>query len=221
MDLKDFLINSRIEIVENNICYTSIIQDKDDLSININIPYSGNKYYPLHPNMKVFFQRINKTCILKYSGIVSEVKNEGSLQLFKICDICFIEKVQRRNYYRYPIALPIEYCIIPKQLEALNISQISHVLEGDMVHSVTKDISGGGLCIILKKSCSINDKLLISLTVRNNHIHTICSIARLWKDNETALDVAGLKFIDISESTRDKIIKFIFEKLIANRKMFS
>jgi c-di-GMP-binding flagellar brake protein YcgR len=43
---------------------------------------------------------------------------------------------------------------------------------------------------------------------------------RLGKDKETAIDVAGLEFIDINENNRDKIIQFIFERIVANRKLF-
>jgi c-di-GMP-binding flagellar brake protein YcgR len=220
MDLKDFTVNGHIEIWDDNIAYISIIQDKDEASITINIPYSGNKYYTIHPNMKLCFTRTDTTCIYKYYGTVTESRLERFIQLFRICDICFIEKIQRRNYYRHAIALPLDYCIIPENMYSLNIPQLISCLDGSMMHSVTRDISGGGLCIVLKKPCSINDKLIVSFAVGKRHIYAKCSIVRLGKDKETAIDVAGLEFIDINENNRDKIIQFIFQKLVANRKLF-
>lgn len=221
MFTKDFVINSHIEIWEDNIVYISIIQDKDEDSITINIPYSGNKYYPLHPNMKLIFTRVDTSCIFEYSGKVTESKLEGSIQLFKICDICFIRKIQRRNYYRYAIALPVDYCIIPEHMQSLNVQQLESCLEKNMVHSVTRDISGGGLSIVLKKPCNINDMLLVSFTAGESHIRVKCSAVRLVKDKETSVELAGLKFIDIHENTRDKIIRFIFRKMVANKRLFS
>lgn len=221
MDLKDFIINSHIEVWEDNTAYISTIQDRDETSITINIPYSGNKYYPIHPNMKFHFTRTDTTCIYKFSGTVTESRIEKFIQLFRICDICFIGKIQRRNYYRQAIALPIDYCVIPEHLHSLNAPQIISCLKEDMFHSVTKDISGGGLCIVLKKPCNINDKLIISFKVGEMHIHAKCSIVRLGKDKETSVQLAGLKFNDMDENTRDKIIRFIFEKMVANKRLFS
>lgn len=220
MDTKDFVINGHIEIWEDNIAYISIIQDKDEESITINIPYSGNKYYPLHPNMNLIFTITGESCIFKYSGTVTESKQEGSIQLFKIRDICFIKKIQRRNYYRHAISLPIEYCIIPEHIHSLNVQQLVACLEKNMIRSVTRDISGGGLSIILKKPCSINDELIVSFKAGESQIHAKCLVVRLVKDKETSVEFAGLKFIDINERTRDKIIQFIFRKMVANNRLF-
>lgn len=221
MYTKDFVINSHIEIWEDDITYVSIIQDKDEDSITINIPYSGNKYYPMHHNMKLFFTRTDTSCIYKYSGTVTELKLEGAIQLFKISDICFIKKIQRRNYYRYTISMSVDYCIIPEHMQSLNVKQLVSCLEKNMTHTLTRDISGGGLGIILKKPCNINDKLIVSFTAGEAHINVICSVVRLVKVKETSVEYAGLKFIDINENTRDKIIKFIFRKMVANKILFS
>lgn len=220
MDTRDFVINGHIEIWEDNTSYVSIIQDKDENSITINIPYSGNRYYPLHLNMNIFFLKINPSCIFKYSGKITESKLEGTIQLFKISDICFIEKIQRRNFYRHAIAIPVNYCIIPEHMHSLNVQQLIACLEKDMMHSVTRDISGGGLSIVLKKPCSINDELIVSFKAGESQIHAKCLVVRLVKDKETSVEFAGLKFIDINERTRDKIIQFIFRKMVANNRLF-
>lgn len=220
MNSKYFTINSHIEILDNNVMYKSIIQDNDDTSITINTPCFGNKYYPLHPGMKISFLVIKDAYILEYSGKVTEEKNEGAVRLFRICDICFIKKIQRRSYYRHPIALPVKYCLVPTHLENLRVSQILNALDTNMINSVTRDISGGGLRIVLKKPCNLNDKLLVSFKLEEMDFNVLCSIVRLYKEDETDLEIAGLKYINIDENTRDKIIRFIFKKNVASKNLF-
>ena len=138
--------------------------------------------------------------------------------------ITSIAKFQRREYYRFP-------CVIEGKAKTITESQ-AHAIAGnlsflvpmgDSLRCVIVDISGGGVRFISKyqfpqeslvqlqfelKSKDFNQKYLLAGKV-------VASAAIPNRENEYENRV---KFIEIDNTSREEIIRYIFEEERKNRK---
>ncbi len=94
------------------------------------------------------------------------------------------------------------------------------VLEKEAEHKdITKNISGGGVCIITPEKLEPNERLLLEIDLPTGEI--IRSRAKVvWTSKfefkggrlETGYET-GVEFLDISEHDRELVEKFVFEYL--------
>ena len=117
-----------------------------------------------------------------------------------------IKKVQLRAFVRISVALPAKIHFFPLE---------EHV----PLDLCTKDVAGGGVQVVAKHSIPIGTKLQLSLTVPDAGILDINSeVVRVEQpQQERAIFWIGIKFIDIPEKDRSKIIKYIFKKQLERR----
>ncbi|MCK9443590.1 MAG: flagellar brake protein [Tissierellaceae bacterium] len=127
------------------------------------------------------------------------------LPLYKLTlkRISEIRKIQLRNYFRLPISFEVNK---------------SHLIdeENDEYYYETceaKDVSGGGLRLNCKYKHKLGDRVKCSFFINDTLIEVTAVVVRV-----SEIDVynykysLGLSFIDIKESSRDEIIKYIFEQ---------
>lgn len=208
---KIFKINQRIEIIDNNKTYKSTIQDIIKDTILIGIPISDNGVYPLHTGEKVEYFVINRNEIFKCTSIVLGRKLDNKVNLIILSFPENIKKVQRREYFRLPIIMDIKYCVLSKGNTYSRIEDIPSGYFNKMADALTIDISGGGMKITTKEYLQKENQIVVSLNIPDE-IKIIASI--IWCENDITSKnyKAAIKFAAIDERTRDKIIKFIFEK---------
>src|SRR5690625_4380581 len=126
-----------------------------------------------------------------------------------------VKKIQRRNYVRLDTTLDVAIYSTDEEKEPL----------------ITRsyDISGGGLAVAADKHNNFKPDESIHITIvlpfkSNNfeYIETPGKVIRYFYGKEESIPKLSIKFTDISEEAREKIIKFIFEaQLEARRKLLS
>jgi len=119
-----------------------------------------------------------------------------------------IEKTQQRSFVRFDIALPVlvQYITAEEEEEvALNL--------------VTKDLSGGGLQVISNRRIKVGKRVQIKLDCPEYGTFEIMGeIIRVQKpQDDRQVFWISIRFIDIQETIRDKISKFIFKKQLEQR----
>ena len=120
-----------------------------------------------------------------------------------------VTKVQQRSFVRMGVVLPAQVVIKdpdggePERLEVL-----------------TRDISGGGLEVVLEKRLPHGMQVLVLMKLPGEGaISIVGEVARVHKPLEDReIFWTGIRFIDIQERDRDCIIRYIFKKQLETRR---
>ncbi|MBO8176622.1 MAG: flagellar brake domain-containing protein [Bacillus sp. (in: Bacteria)] len=118
-----------------------------------------------------------------------------------------LKKIQRRQYVRIQTAI-----------------DISLTFEDETFVTITEDISAGGLAVILPKEKSTLKKgligkcwLVLPMAVNQyEYIIVDCKIIRIFERDHML--IASLQFVDLDEASRQKIIRFCFDRQIDLKK---
>ena len=180
---------------EKRSCY-SMIQDmisQDELVITIPMVKGNQIILPLGQEVEIVFFRDEGQYIFK-AKIEKRFKKEN-VDLLKLNRISSIKRIQRRNYYRLNITLPISIKLLTdKDKQSQNFKE--------WLKTYTMDISGGGVRILLDRNIEKGSLLLKGEVVRS----------QLIQQYPITKYEIGISFVDITEYQRDQIIGFIFEE---------
>lgn len=135
-----------------------------------------------------------------------------------------LAKSQRREYYRFHCVLDAQTKQIREnEAQAIGKNLTRLVSEDDYSKGVIVDISGGGLRFVSKKMYEKGDLVLLKFALpmgREQKTYTLASrvvssekVERKGNDYENRV-----QFIYIENTTREEIIKYIFEEERKNRK---
>ncbi len=194
-----------LEIIEefinkdaNNMLNTQLM-DIDDNYLYISPPaYRGKKYFlSKKQRINLFFYR--KEGVYQFEAQVVE-KIDADIITFVLKPVGNIIKIQRRNYYRLPVAIPVT---LRKQSNE----------EGIKYECVSKDLSGGGVKLICKYEIDMSEKVVVDIQIEENQLITLeGEIVRVINDSKNNNYELGVEFKSTNESGIDRIFAFIFEK---------
>ncbi len=89
--------------------------------------------------------------------------------------------------------------------------------EGPTFKGVAKNISSGGICVIIEPSLAMGANVFIGFSIPNQDLPVKCSGEVVWCGDYVAVSskmhVLGVKFNEISEEDRSRIDAFIDEHL--------
>lgn len=84
--------------------------------------------------------------------------------------------------------------------------------------AITKDIGGGGVQLVTKLAVTPGMQLKVSVDLQDGGIFKgQGEVVRAEYDGEREFYSAAVKFVDISERERDKIIKYVFRRQLERR----
>jgi c-di-GMP-binding flagellar brake protein YcgR len=122
-----------------------------------------------------------------------------------------IKKIQRRQYVR--IQTSADVAMYGAQTDVPPVS------------SVTVDISGGGLSLLLPEKHAFSEGMLVKLYIAYylqksgpGFLEAAGSIVRLVKNERNRKHTASIEFVEIHEKDRQAIIRFCFERQREQRK---
>lgn len=200
----DLKVNDRIEVVTEAKSYRSLIIDKNDDFILINLPVNNGEYLMLHTGESVEMNLYSEEgrCFNFLGDVISKGK-DGNVLYYKLTIPYNIKKIQRRNFFRVDIVNFVEYKKITKALDE-EISSIPYE------KSLMVDLSGGGIKLKLNGNVKKKDILLVKIQVKGQDLVLKGEAVRV----ESTADkekLCGIRFIDITESQSDIIIEELFE----------
>lgn len=181
-----------------------VFDDKNNL-MDIHAPFYGGKFYPIHPKtlMDIIFSKDGDTYSFQAEAVARG--SLGRIILLKVVPVTPIQKIERRYFFRMECVLNVEY-------KTLNSLQPDENSEAELIDTVTRDISGGGVCILtdteMKQGVLVEAYLHLDRKVR-----FIGTIARSLKGRENGRQVyhTGIEFKRIENRDREKIISYVFE----------
>jgi len=192
----------------NRRVYNSRIEDMGNESLTIAAPYSQG--YFLNPRLGE-----------KYTVSISAA------------DCSYVFKAALLNYIRQPI--PLWEITLPTALERqqlrsfvrldviLDIRLEVFTAEKTVIDTLTKDVSAGGLRIMINKPIPVGTKLNMFLSLSEDEkLEAEGEVVRIISPEEEhdKYEVA-IRFSEIKERIRSRIVKYIFKKQIERRRIES
>jgi len=179
--------------------------DEERDVVEILAPFYEGNIYPVHQYMvmDVIFSKENDTYMFK--GEAVQRFNQDNVAMLKVKPITPIRKIQRRAFFRMDCTLNVRY----RTLDNIIISDDDIKGDGEFSEAKTKDISGGGICMLtdvrLDKSSYI--EAFIEL---DNEIRFVGEIVRsnVIKKRGKLMYETGVEFKKIENRDREKIIKY-------------
>lgn len=207
-------INTITDVEYDEKIYKCTVQEITDDYIAITLPMNNGEFLIPHLNDEVLITYYDSRDVYSfYSKVTGRKRDNVPLALISIPTK--VTKIQRRNFVRVDIVIQANYWILDKSAN-INLADGIKTKEKPIKGTIL-DISGGGLRIVLESKTKINDLLLVEIPMDNDNVLVAGKIVRVLKD-EMGRDVIGLCFLELNESTRDKLIKFVFEVMRKQRR---
>ncbi|MDP4179465.1 MAG: PilZ domain-containing protein [Bacillota bacterium] len=178
-----------------------------DKTIYVAAPIYEGKYVTAYIGMKISLYICKKNEFYKIKAIMSERLVKEGLPLYKLNIEPEIERIQRRQFFRFD-------CVLDVRCREVELENNKVIPKGRFSTGLTRDISGGGTCLVLmeglEKGKMIECELRLSEqqvvkflgTIVRSHLHA------QTKDRFEA----GVEFFNIDNKTRESIISFIFQE---------
>ncbi|RKD34455.1 flagellar brake protein [Thermohalobacter berrensis] len=181
---------------------SQILNVLDEYTYEISGPIHKRNIVPLSLGLqiKVMYCKEQKGRFMFKAKIIEREKKP--IYKIKIERLNKIKRLQERNFYRLPIMIKVI-----KQFQNMKNKEI------EKEECITEDISGGGLRILCNKKHNLDDIVLCKFTMNGIELSLKCQVVRTEDcDNKNYKYSLGMKFIDITDYQREKIIKFIFDE---------
>jgi len=182
--------------------YNSRIEEISDDKMVLALPFIGTVPIPVRLGERIFVYSATSEAVYRISGEVIKRQLEP-LPLLHIVVSGDVVRVQRRNYVRVPILLNVTY----------------KLKDGEAIYNTyTKDISGGGVKIVLPEYLRIRDVFQMRIELPFPESPIDCEGEIVWIDKEEIVSgnrseeiiYAGVKFTLIDEKERERLIRFLF-----------
>lgn len=217
-----FQINNKIEFLFEDGPGVSLIQDVQKDYILVTIPMKRISVKHLSKEEEIYGFYYDDNDVYMFTTYMIERVFEN-IPLYKLAFPKIIKKVQRRNYVRIPISLPVLYLESNENLEREIIENCAEDLKdlywGQWKKATTLDLSGGGMKLSSKKLLKLDSKYIflfkldeLTIGVKGRVVRFIPTIYKKHVNYQV-----GIEFQDIAENKRDQIIGFVFKKLREER----
>ena len=175
--------------------YRTRIEEVGVKILSIGVPISQGQFIPLREGTSLDVIFCDDISAYSFSTVIIK-RFAIPIPTFIIEYPNMINKVQRRHFVRVPIVAPLEYHILEKD-------GLSKPFKGSMI-----DLSGGG--ILFKSKDNLTEKTVIIVKTRIGAVNTELSavVIRSLKEEETDFYKISAEFCEITENTRDKIIRY-------------
>lgn len=201
------IYNDMDERIDNNFISQFEWAVKDNIAF-IAAPILEGNIYPVRLGsvMKGYF--INKDDLYKFKAVVLDRTVRENLAYLKIELKSDIEKIQRRQFFRFDYSVPIKYRVVTSMNPEVN-EKIP------FIKTITRDLSGGGLCILLEAKVNLHEQVECELPVNNGRVvRFFGKVTRFTKRDpeEKYKFEIGVSFRKIEYKDREAVIGFIFEE---------
>lgn len=227
-------IGNKIELVmlddiirneQNRKVYVSKIYDiLPGNKLQIAMPIYEGKIVPLTVSEKYSACFYTDKGLLQCNVIITARYKEGHMFFLEVLILGQLEKVQRRQFYRYVCKVDAKVRLVSDEEYETGKPDAQVISEDDLEWNEAKilDISGGGAKIYQKHFLDKNEvvKLKFVLSV-DEFTFRFSLFARVLSSvqvpNHSTIVEQRLEFMKITKEERDDIIKYIFESERRNR----
>ncbi|QGG47254.1 flagellar brake protein [Heliorestis convoluta] len=184
--------------------HKSRVEDIGEDKILLALPFKEGQPIPMHVGDPVIFYKITSHGIYVYQSIIQERQSQP-LPIITVERPKKIDKVQRRNFYRFPVFMKTVYAKQEDEKDPCDWTWKACTI---------KNISAGGLLVLVNDEFQKNDKLLIEVPLLQERLRLQAFVKRVFLERveRQAYYLLGLEFIEPSRMEQEKIIQFIFAR---------
>ncbi len=179
--------------------------DEDNKLMEIYAPIHEGRLFPVHPKMRmdIIYSKENDTYMFRAEVIERIYENQISFLIVK--PVSPIEKIQRRAFFRMDCRIKVQYRVFELPLP-------NDEIQGELIQSYTRDISGGGMRIVTHKHLKKEQYLeaFIELDIKIRVIGKAVRSVEVIERGKIMYET-GIEFRKIENMDRERIISYIFE----------
>ncbi|MGL4108605.1 flagellar brake protein [Clostridium sp. LP20] len=201
----NLVINGNISVNQDKKSYKSIIQDLGEDYFLMSIPVINGVYLTLNEGEELSIDYyVEGGNYFTFNSKVIKRVVDNKIPFYKLSLPYNVSKVQRRDFVRVNL---FEYVFYKKGEEDG---------EGTWEKGMLLDLSGGGLRIKVRDKVQMGDKIVVNLFINEEKVHVTGKVVRVEINTEREI-ICGLRFIEMDERKRDKIIEKVFIQMRKQR----
>src|SRR6056297_1655560 len=215
-----FEINNKAELFseDDELIGTSLIQDFNEEHLFISVPIEKGIKKRLETGSSVKLVYYDETHLYLFESLVEGMLRD-KIMMYKLNLPAEFEIVQRREDFRLSVVLEMEYLKVkPVELadiNEMNLEQIHEMFKADLKECLSLDISGQGIGLLIDENLDIGDELLVmsqnpsfKVVLKGHIVHK----KKRYQSRGFKYKV-GIRFLDQSYGTKEKIVGFVFKKM--------
>lgn len=219
--MTEFKLNSKIELISEDESITEgLIHDIVDGNLHVSTTYDDKKIKLLYVGDVVRGVVFTDLLGTAFDAVISD-RIPGQSPIYVLSNMSNFEEIQRRNDVRVSTTANLFYTLNSYMLDVDIKYVYEHFDELKRYFSEVMmiDLSGGGLKFTTKEKIDTNQNALFKLNIDNDIIvieGEIVHRASALIQKQTMYSY-GVKFVNIDESKRDLIIRYLFILMRKNR----
>ena len=164
--------------------------------------------YPMHIGTIMNMCMLHGEELYKAKARVTGRNNKDNIVLLKVEASGGLKKIQRRQFFRFDCIKPVKYRMV-------HYAKDARCDEEDFKNTITKDISGSGICMLVEEEIQKNALLECELLLEEgNAVKFLGNAVRVIKcDFKSRYKYEiGVFFKQLDNKDRDYIVKYIFNE---------
>lgn len=221
--MMEFNLISKIELItDDNEKTPGLIQDIIDDKIYVSIASDDKQFKILRVGDRVSGIVYDNDNVISFDALITN-RIIGELPIYEISMIENLSKIQRREDVRVDCNLPILYTnnkfLLRLELNDEGTDDIILNNEKYFNKGWISDLSAGGIRFSCNRKYNLDDILLLAFDLNSDKIIVTGQIVYkgIKATSEKTLYVYGIRFVDINDDKREKIISYNFIIMRKNR----
>lgn len=217
MDIKDIKLGTKFELTvidsynnhSDKIYISQLEEILDSNTIIISTPIHEGNIVPISVDSHIRIVFFHTKGLFTFNGIVRSRGRRDNILILKVEAETKLKKIQRRNFFRFEWLMNVKFRVIEDENKRYAEGETPYI------DTYIRDISGGGVALITTEKQNIGTIIEIQLNLDGDIMTVIGEVVRaeIYENDKNKYEI-GIKFIDITQRDRDRIVKFIFHKQI-------
>ncbi len=191
--------------------FLSTIQDIKNGELFIEIPRQKENALILYPGEEVEVKFTAEGASYLFTTRCLGKKTDR-IPLFRLTPPENIQRIQQRQFVRFPVALPVLYAPLPEKDHRSKYKK-----------AVSVDLSGGGIRLAVKEQIPegalLHLKFSLPLKKGAREISTAGRVVRQYpvEPEGSATFQVAIEFLGLSRTEQDSIVSFVFRQMLARK----
>lgn len=217
LDINNIKENDIVKFINpNKTLVSGTIKKISNDCLGITISTTQDDFILLNKGKSVNLIFVHGRQAIKCTSIVLGCTQNDFEQAVIISIPTIILIIDRREFQRLSIVMGIEYSLLPSESSYINLNNVEAKYFRSFKKAYTVNISAGGVHFIISKNERDSDFALISLSLKEEKIITLCEKIRTDPADDSNHYKVSYKYNDIKTHHRQLILDFVSEKSKAN-----
>lgn len=189
-----------------------------DDSLYVAMPIHEGKIIPLSVGQEFYATFFSKSGLLQSKVIIIDRFKKGTLFLMEIQLLTALKKIQRREFFRFPCRIPLEYRVIDDfEKNQIELEQEYRIDEDKLEwkNGIILDLSGGGIRFVSanqeEKGAIVQVRFEITNGETTEILYVFAQLLRTERNpNRNTLFDNRIEFWHMNQGIREKIVRFVF-----------